>query len=364
MIDVIIKPACAQDATKMDLVTCIKSKRKIVLYFALSALLVLTLYAVALQTPHSAASAAAYLVDMDPPGVFDARKMGRFAKNLRSNNITDMQVINMGKWALKSNLNRLVTLGNGERVFIRVRNGYPKFQGELMAYYLNCYLQMWNVPPTALACVNTTTREWINMAHPFSSIYTSFECFIATMYVEGLSDDNVHMPNFVGKGIGPETVSTTPRELGRLMEWSDMILFDFLCGHRDRLVNHLLVPHIDFQVPLKSISNLVTTSSGDLVLIDNESTFHKSYNPVQRSRQLHYLKSVSVFRKKTVERVCQLCSEEDPALTIEEYIDSYDPVSLLIASKLIPEDRCDFKRRLLYICNLTCHLLSPAQLVI
>lgn len=353
---------------KMDLVSCIQSKRKIVLYFALSALIVLTLYAVVLQTSHSAASAAVYLVDVDPAGVFDALKMEKFAKNLRSNKIAHMQVSTMGKWAIRKKLNRLVTLSNGERVFIKVRYGYPKFQGELMSYYLNCYLQMWNVPPTALACVNTSTREWINLTHPFSLSHGEFECFIATMYVEGLSD-NVHIPNFLGKGIGLETISTTPRELGHLMEWSDMILFDYLCGHDDRLVNHLLVPHIDFQVPLKSISNLVKTSSGDLVLIDNEKTFHKSYSsarsdPVERSRQLHYLRSVSVFRKQTVERVCQLCSEEDPALTIEEYININDPVSLLIVSKLLPEDRCDFKKRLSHICNLTCHLLSPAQVVI
>lgn len=342
---------------------CIQSKRKIVLYFALLALIVLGLYAVDLQTSHSAAAAAVYLVDVDPAGVFDARKMEKFAKNLRSNNIADMQVSNMGSWAIRKKLNRLVTLSNGERVFIKVRYSHHKFQGELMSYYLNCYLQMWNVPPTAVACVNTSTREWINLTHPLSSSHRKFECFIATMHVEGLSD-NVHMPNFFGNGISLETISTTPRELGRLMEWSDMILFDFLCGHGDRLVNHL-ISRIDFQVPLKRISNLVKTSSGDLVLIDNEKTFHNSLsNPAEHSRQLHYLKSVSVFRKQTVERVCQLCSEEDPTQTIEEYINIHDPVSLLIASKLIPEERCYFKERLLYICNLTCHLLSPTQVII
>lgn len=351
----------------MDL---IKSKRKIVLCFAFSALIVVTLYAVALRVPYSAGSAAVYLVDVDPAGVFNAHQMKSFAKRLRSNEIAEMQVSSMGKWAIKQKLNRLVTLSSGERVFIKVRYGQYQFQGELMSYYLNCYLRMWSVPPTALACVNTTTREWIHLTHPLPAIRgsNSFECFIATMYVEDLSNVNVHIPDFLGKGIGPETISTTPRELGRIMEWSDMVLFDFLCGHSDRLVNHLYVPRVDFEMPLKSISNLVTTKSGDLVLIDNERTFHNSYtlartSPVERTRQSHYLKTVSVFRRQTVERVCQLCSKEDPTQILEEYISNHDPVSLLIASKLIPEDRCDFKKRLLYICNLTCQLLSPTQLV-
>lgn len=347
----------------VDVANSIKSKRRATLYCALAALLLLLLHAMARQLPSTTVTHV-YDLDIDSAGIFSVAEIGSFLKILRSGKVGDMRDSKMGSWGVRKGLNHLATLSNGESVFMKERGNKFQMQGELYSYYLNCFLEMWNVPPTALACVNTTNHQWIdNLTKPMMSGH-SYTCYIATAYVSGLKDV-VYMPERGRQGIGLEAISTTPRELSHLMEWSDMILFDFLCGQSDRLVDNLFFPRVNFEIPLKKVPNLMKTSSGELVLIDHEATFHISYskarvNAAERYKQSHYLKMVSVFRRRTVERVCWLCSHKDPASTLEAYINDHDPLSLLIATKLIQEDRYDFKKRLLNVCNQTCHVLSSS----
>ena len=124
----------------------------------------------------------------------------------------------------------------------------------------------------------------------------------------------------------------------------------------------LIIPHVNLIVPMTNIANLAKTSSGDLLLIDHEATFHTSYTKARlslaaSSSQSHFFKGLSVFRKHTLERLCVLCLEDDPAGTLEELISEHDPISLLISSKLEPSDRAEFKERTTRVCRNTCHLL-------
>ena len=351
---------------------CLKFKAKFSLCCGLTAVALLLLHAVARQAALTVAerssdppsSSAMYAVGIDSPGVFSEPELTAFLEPLRSSSLEELHKTNLGTWAARMGMNNIGTLSNGDKMLMKERGSVYQMQGELFSYYLNCYLELWNAPPTALGCASAIDGKTILAAPadaPNSDRNNASTCFIISKYVEGLQDD-VYMPDHA---TSLDAVSRSPRELNRLLEWSDLILFDFLTAHTDRLLdNNLpLAPYVDLIVPLKRVPNLAKSSSGELVFIDHEATFHRSYatarlSSVKRRRLFYYLSTLSVFRRRTLERVCGLCAESDPAAALEEYISKYDSESLRIVSRLEQEDRTEFKERLLQVCSNTCHLLQ------
>lgn len=338
----------------MDVRSSIRPKIRLALCCAIAAATLLILHACIHQTSFRfyAVSGEYYTVDVDSPGAFGPADLARFLEALNSSRVQNIQTSKLGKWAVRKGLNMRGRL-EGRKVLLKLRRR-PNMQSEMYSYYLNCYLDMWNAPPTALRCVNKDGE--------FTTDTAENTCYIISAYVEGLSDE-VYIPEELRLGIDKEAISTTPRELSRLMEWSDVILFDFLTGHSDRLLDNLYIPHVNLEVPMKQVPNIAKISSGELVLIDHEATFHGSYlkaqtSSAERKRQSHFLGRVYVFRRHTVERICSLCSQEDPVSTLEQYMEEYDWASLRVSSQLCQSDRESFRERLSTVCGRTCHLLS------
>lgn len=350
----------------MNAAKSVKLSRKIALYCAVAAVVLLLVHAITHQASFGGPVCKTHAVDIDSMQIFSPGDLTRFIQRLRRSTAENVQNSNMGKWAVRKGLNKIAMLSgesdeDKEKIVMKMRRQVG-LQGELYSYYLNCYLDMWNAPPTALGCINDKDGNWVNISAEENDTTTlPRTCYIINPFVEDLNV-NVYMPDHHGK-VGLEEVATTPNEINHVLQWSDLVLFDFLSGHMDRLQDNLIIPHIDILIPIKTITNLAKTSSGDLLLIDHEATFHTSYdkarsNPVDKSRQYHFLKTVSVFRKHTVERMCILCSYNDPVENLEAYINDYDPISLVISSKLKPSDRIEFKQRLIKVCSITCHLLT------
>ena len=347
---------------------CLKYKTKFALCCGLSAVALLLLHAVGRQTALSVVErssgppSAMHAVELDSPGIFSEPELATFLVALRTSSLADIHNTNLGTWAARKGLNNIGTLSNGNKVLMKERANRYQMQSELFSYYLNCYLDLWNTPPTALGCAREKSDKTMLAEAPEDADDNgTTTCFIISKYTEGLHD-TVYVPDHA---ISLDVVSRSPRELNRLLEWSDLFLFDFLTAHSDRLLDnsHQIVPHVDLIVPLKKVPNLAQSSSGNLILIDHESTFHRSYakataGSVKRQRQFYYLSTVSVFRRRTLERVCGLCSRDDPGAVLEEYVSDHDPVSLQIASRLEQEDKREFKDRLSRVCSITCHLLN------
>ena len=350
---------------------CLKFKTKFFFCCGLTAVALLLLHVIGRQTALlsiAVRSPPPSVMRIDSLGVFSEPELTAFVEALLSSSLEEIHKTHLGSWAARKGLNNIGTLSNGDKVLMKERGNSYQMQSELFSYYLNCYLELWNAPPTALGCASKINGKMMLAAPmggaPEGTSYDGAEnstCFIIYKYVEGLKD-TVYMPDHA---TSLEAVSRSPRELNRLLEWSDLILFDFLTAHGDRLLdnNLQLAPHVDFIVPLKRVSNLAKSSTGELVLIDHEATFHRSYakariSSVMRGRLLYYLSTVSVFRRRTLERVCWLCAQSDPAAVLEDYISKHDPDSLLISSGLEPEDRTELKERLLQVCSNTCHLLK------
>lgn len=346
----------------MDAKNSTRSKIKIAVYCVIGAAILILLQACTHQISvavRAVRSSEVYAVDVDAPGPFAPADLARFVKALRSGKVKKIRESNLGTWGVRKGLNLRGRLDGGKRVLLK-RRSRGQLQSEIYSYYLNCYLDMWNAPPTALGCINKHS-EWTNSTNNDGDT----ACYVISLYVEGLTDE-VYIPDKVQEGIDLEAISTTPRELNRLMEWSDMILFDFMSGHTDRLSDNLFLPHINLHTSLKQVPNMAKVSSGELILIDHEATFHTAYHKARASvaeqkRQSHYLARVYVFRRHTVERACMLCSQDDPATTLERFINNHDPISLSIASQLSSSDRESFRDRLSQVCSRTCGLLKDSR---
>lgn len=341
----------------MDVRSSIRSRSKLLLLCFLVAILLFFLYT--LNSKLHRPVQKVHVVPVDPVKVFSAEERDRFVETVRRKKVVSVEVSGKGSWAKELNL--FVTLED-EIIFMKRRGNPYQWQGELYSYYLNAYLGLWNAPPVALLCVNTT-HQWKDVVERLPSLgISSTSCFIAVKYVKGLKSA-VYVPKRVQQGINAQTVSTTPAELSHSMQWSDMIVLDYISGHSDRLVDSLFLSPLNLEQYVFPVSNVAKTQTGDLVLIDHEATFHTRYSKAQQSnaehcRQIHFLKKVSVFRRSTVEKICQLCKYDDPASELEKNIQIHDPVSLSIASKLERDDRIELKKRLATVCSITCELLE------
>lgn len=343
----------------MDVLSNLRSRIKLLLLCILVTALLLLLY-----TLHSRLRRPVHqmhVVPMETVKVFSEEDLDRFVKTVRRKRVVGVESSDKGSWAVAKSMNLFATLGD-EMIFMKRRENRHQWQGELYSYYLNAYLGLWNAPPVALLCVNTT-HQWKEVEENLPSLYIDeTSCFIAVEYVKGLKSA-VYAPKSVQHGMNAQSVSGTPTELSHSLQWSDMIVLDYICGHNDRLADRLFFSPLNLEQYVSPVANVGQTKAGDLVLIDHEATFHTSYSKArkskaQRCRQTHFLKKVSVFRRSTVESICQLCKYEDPASVLEEYILKHDPVSLSIASKLAREDRTELKKRLSTVCDVTCELLE------
>ena len=301
----------------------------------------------------------AQIVPLEHTRVFSEDDFRRFLAAVRNKSVVSVEKSGLGTWAVRRNF--IMTIDDGSAVFIKWRSHISELQGELYAYYLNCYLGLWNAPPTALLCVNPSTEgRGVIKGFPSFRKRRVIRCFVSTQYVQELKH-----------GLYPPTLitvraSTTHNELRYLMQWSDMIVFDYICGHFDRMSDSLVLPPLNLEFSWNWVANVVQTNTGDLILIDHETAFHIGYRVAEQSsaefsRQAHHFRKLSFYRKSTAERICHLCEYEDPASVLEEYIEAYDPVSHSIVLRMADKDRLELKRRLLTVCDIVCHLLSNAS---
>ena len=147
---------------------CLRYKTKLAFRWGLSAIALLLLHAICRQTQlrgveRSASVGAPSAVHMDSPGVFSEPELATFLEALRSSSLEDIHNTNLGTWAARKGLNNIGTLSNGNKVLMKKRNTLGdnryRMQSELFSHYFNCYLDLWNTPPTALGCAREKKRE-------------------------------------------------------------------------------------------------------------------------------------------------------------------------------------------------------------
>ena len=246
--------------------------------------------------------------------LFEKRETTIFMEKIHS-----LCVVSLEKGCSSSkSWNRLATLEDGTKVCCRYM-----VIGNIYSYHLNWLLGLRNIPPVTAVIFNQTNEKWSSVHDAALNAGWRDGCvIIMELFIENLTEVYTS-PYFNGNKTSVLTVPYVQRmpltslDKNLMVQWSDMILFDFLIGHTDRL----LLKYFFKDLPMR---NLYKTPSFKLVLIDNESAFsQKKNNP-----SALYLKRTCAFRQNTVENILNLESQDinssSPVVVLQNYIKEKD----------------------------------------
>ena len=282
---------------------------------------------------------------IQPP--FSKREASVFMDKIRS-----LRVVSLEKGCSTTKpLNRLATLEDGTKVCCRTLQ-----IGNIYSYHLNWLLGLRNVPPITAVEVNLTNEKWKSVhgvakgARWQDGMTIVMEPFINNLTeVYNLPYFNDNETSILTVPVA-EKLPLTPLARKMMVQWSDMILFDFLTGHTDRTVynNHK-----------QPVENLYKTPSSKLVLIDNESTFMKGYQSDMFYNRDYYkitslfLRRTCAFRRHTIEGILSLERHSNdsgsPLTVLQNYIKENDPFAYSIiprSQKRMEEIEKNMKERL------------------
>ena len=135
-----------------------------------------------------------------------------------------------------------------------------------------------------------------------------------------------------GGGLHPfrhELRNKTRAELFELMQWSDLILLDYLTANFDRLVSNLFSLQWDPRVMERDTNNLLRAPRGDLLFIDNEAGLVHGYRVLDMWEKYHdtVLGSVCVFRRRTARRVAEMSARQDARARLLELYRDTEPLA-------------------------------------
>nr|XP_045616561.1 LOW QUALITY PROTEIN: extracellular serine/threonine protein kinase four-jointed-like [Procambarus clarkii] len=230
--------------------------------------------------------------------------------------------------------NRLLTFENGTQSCCRYRQNHDQIQGEIFSFYLSRLLGITNVPPSALGVVRAGAWQWAGVGGQLALAQWAEERpVVMTRFVEGLA------PAFIPPALRSsrrrlhplEVEERDPRDLAGLAElaqWSDLIIFDYLTGNLDRVVNNLYNMQWNPAMMEAPAHNLaVHAPSGLLVFLDNESGLLHGYRLLDKYETFHasLLHALCVFRRSTADRVRQLVARRDVGDRLRKMYGRHEP---------------------------------------
>lgn len=264
--------------------------------------------------------------------------------------------------------NRLVTFRDSSRACARYRLNTDQIQGEVFSYYLARLLNVSHIPPTALARVDSLSSRWRSVHLQLSlAQWADSKLVVLTKYIDGMSPSHIP-PEFRGEGEdateGRDTVShfeaetfagsgkdfktlanipphfrpkLTPTitglgtksrpELCQLLQWSDLIVFDYLTANLDRVINNMFNRQWNDQMMASPAHNLEQRQDGALVFLDNESGLFHGYRLLDKYAGFHrtLLGALCVFRPSTVAVVKRLRESHSVGRELQELFEREEP---------------------------------------
>ena len=230
--------------------------------------------------------------------------------------------------------NRHLVFDDSTRACARYRINADQIQGDIFSFYLSRLLGMRNVPPSVLATADGGRHQWSGVDRQLvAAQWNPTRAFVVTPWVKGLA------PAFIPPNLRPENRTLHPtaaalrnktrNELVDLMQWSDLIIFDYLTANVDRVVNNMFNHQWNDHMMDRPAHNLHRSSpSGLLVFLDNESGLFHSYRLLDKYAHYHdsLLRSLCVFRRSVAERVRTLYREGDVGKRLVELFEEHEPL--------------------------------------
>ncbi|KAK2182769.1 hypothetical protein NP493_337g02020 [Ridgeia piscesae] len=254
----------------------------------------------------------------------------------------------VARWRRKTEAARVVTLDAGcgmmqnrHLVFddathacARYRINADQIQGDVFSFYLSRLLGVGHVPPAVLATTKRRRHLWSGVdSQLVAAQWSSGRAFVLTPWVPGLE------PAFIPPDLRRDnrTLHPTPAamenkthgELVELLQWSDLIVFDYLTANVDRVVNNMFNKQWNDHMMDSPTHNLERSApSGLLVFLDNESGLFHSYRLLDKYAHYHdsLLGSLCVFRRQTALRVQTLYRDGDVGTKLVELFENHEPL--------------------------------------
>ncbi|XP_029438858.1 four-jointed box protein 1 [Rhinatrema bivittatum] len=227
--------------------------------------------------------------------------------------------------------NRRAALSDGSRACVRYGISPEQIQGEALSFYLARLLGIGNVPPLVLARAGAgprwaAVREELRAAQWPAGAVVSLTPWIANL-TGGVVPPAALLPG--GGGLRPGGARNRSRaELLDLLQWTDLIAFDYLTANFDRLVSNLVSLQWDPRVMERGTRNLRRAPAG-LIFLDNEAGLVHGYRV--RAMWDRYneplLRSVCVFRRRTARRVAELHRRRDAPERLRRLYHQQEPLA-------------------------------------
>lgn len=231
--------------------------------------------------------------------------------------------------------NRLATFADGTKACVRYGIDADQVLGETLSYYLAELLGISNLPPLALSKLNLSSDQWASVRENIEALEWSPNAIVSlTEFIPNVT--GVFIPLYLRKQQGgglqlfAETISNmTLTYLVELMQWSDLILFDYLTANFDRIVSHIFSLQWDARVMERTTNNLLKTISGHLLFIDNEAGLIHGYRVLDLWERYHtlLLSSSCIFRRSTVRRISEMKRSGNSAKLLCELYRAREPLA-------------------------------------
>ncbi|KAM9375624.1 four-jointed box protein 1 [Pholidichthys leucotaenia] len=230
--------------------------------------------------------------------------------------------------------NQLATFADGTKACVRYGINADQVQGETLTYYLATLLGITNLPPLILSQLSGDSEQWRGVRTRICGLQWADRAVVSlTQWISNLTGVVTPVPlRQESSGLHPvpeELRGRTTAELLELMQWSDLIVFDYLTANFDRLVSNLFSLQWDPRVMERDTNNLLRAPRGDLVFIDNEAGLVHGFRVLSMWEKYHstVLSSVCVFRRRTTQRVEELHRRRDCRQRLLELYRDSEPLS-------------------------------------
>ncbi|KAL3882254.1 hypothetical protein ACJMK2_028616 [Sinanodonta woodiana] len=230
--------------------------------------------------------------------------------------------------------NRLLTFQDASKACARYRLNTDQIQGEIYSYYLGKLLGIQNLAPSTLQIVNLRDNQW-SMVHDqlTNSQWSEEKPVILAQWIDNLSPAYIpyEFREQGNKGLQPDPNSLRQKsnsELCEFLQWSDLIIFDYLTANLDRVVNNMFNKQWNDQMMNRPAHNLEKSSDGHLVFLDNESGLFHGYRLLDKYSPFHQvlLDSLCVFRKSTIDTIERLVKSESIGDELQKLFEANEPL--------------------------------------
>ncbi|XP_052810484.1 four-jointed box protein 1-like [Mya arenaria] len=239
--------------------------------------------------------------------------------------------------------NRVLTFESMDKACARYRLNVDQMQGEMFSYYLSKMLGINNVPPSVLHLADANSDQWSTIGQDIANAKWSEEKpVILSKWIDDLSPSyipqefrnlsSVLFPKDLKENahsLDDKLVNGVTRtSLCELLQWSDLIIFDYLTANLDRVVNNLFNLQWNAKMMEKPAHNLEKDSSGRLVFIDNESGLFHGYRLLDKYAVYHesLLNSLCVFRKQTIDSIKRLVDRDNVNEALHSLFENSEPL--------------------------------------